>query len=252
MKTLSKVGSIHISRGNKKLSRNVGNFNLPACRTCPFFGACRNYCYALKAEKWPFVTNCRWDNFWATRRSSFVDEMVALIIKMRLKVLRIHGSGDIYSVPYAKMWAEIARRLPNVRFYLYTKSLPYTKSLKGLQNFTVIYSYGGKLDQLINPDVDNYARVVDSSADVQPDEHLCTAVTPTTIESQKICGRSCTYCHGERHQVRVCFLKHLVGKNWKTNTQSPNQRPNPTTPTPPPPPTPLCAAPPTGIQISRS
>jgi len=251
MKTLSKVGSIHLSRGNKKLSSCVGNFNLPARRTCPFYGICgRAYCYAVSAERFPGVTPCRWDNFWATRRATFIEDMVIQITQMGFKVVRIHESGDLYSLRYAGLWSEIARRLQDVRFYLYTKSIPYATTLKGLPNVTVIYSYGGKLDHLINPDTDNYARVVDSPADVQPNEHLCTGVKATTIESQKICGRTCTYCHGEGHQVRVCFLKHLVGKNWKTNTQSPNQRPNPTTPTPPPPPTPLCAPSPTGIQIS--
>ena len=93
LKTLSKIGSIHISRGNKKLSRKVGNFNLPACKTCPFQGICRDYCYALKAEKWPFVTCSRWDNFYASRKESFVDEMVAKITKTGLKAVRVHESG---------------------------------------------------------------------------------------------------------------------------------------------------------------
>jgi len=223
LKTLSKVGSIHISMGNKKLSRKVGNFNLPACRTCPFFGICRNYCYALKAEKWPFVTCSRWDNFYASRRDSFVDEMVVRITAMGLKVVRFQESGDIYTPEYAEDLAEIARRLPDVRFYLYTKSIPYTVPLKGQRNFTVIFSYGGKRDYLINPQTDNYARVVDSAKDVQPDEHLCKAVTSATKENQKVCGRTCTHCHGEGHQVRVCFLKHMSGKNWKANTQRPSK-----------------------------
>lgn len=222
---LWKVGSIHISRGNKKLSRRVGNFNLPACRTCPFQGTCRDYCYAVKAEKWKCVTCSRWDNFYASRRTTFVDEMVAKIVKMRLKVVRVHASGDLYTREYAKMWAEIARRLLDVRFYLYTKSIPYVAPLRGLPNFTVIFSEGGKRDDLIDKRTDNYARVVDSAADVQPDEHLCRAVTSTTKENQKICGRTCNHCHGEGHQVRVCFIKHMTGKNWNANTQ-PSPRAN--------------------------
>jgi len=223
IQTLWKVGSIHISKGNKKLSRKVGNFSLPPRRTCPFFGICgKAYCYAVSADKFRNVTCARWDNFWATRRPTFIDEMVARIIQMRLKVMRIHESGDVYNSAYAEIWGKIARRLPEVRFYMYTKSLPYTAPLKRLPNFTVIFSYGGKLDHLINPDTDNYARVVDSANGVQPNEHLCTAVTPTTIESRKICGRTCTYCHGDGHQVRVCFLKHLKGKNWTTYPQPPH------------------------------
>jgi hypothetical protein len=92
LKVLSKVGSLHISRGNSKISRKVGVFNLPVFRTCPFAGICKEFCYGIKAENgWPFVTCARWDNFYASRRDSFVDEMVALITRMRLKVVRFHA-----------------------------------------------------------------------------------------------------------------------------------------------------------------
>jgi Gene product 88 len=219
LETLWKVGSIHISRGNKKLSRRVGNFNLPACRTCPFFGICRDYCYAIKAEKWKYVTCSRWDNFYASRRTTFVDEMVAKITKMRLKVIRVHESGDVYNRTYAEDLAEIARRLPDRRFYLYTKSLPYVAALKQLPNFTVIFSYGGARDDLIDRQTDNYARVIDSLDEVEPGEYLCPAVAHAETEDQKICGKWCTYCQGVGHQLRVCFIKETKGKNWKTNNQ---------------------------------
>lgn len=189
LQTLSKVGSIHISRGNEKLSRKVGNFSLPAWKTCPFLGICRDYCYALKAEKWRHVTCARWDNFYASRRASFVAEMVDLITKMGLKVVRIHESGDIYNRPYAEMWAEIARRLPEVRFYLYTKSIPYVAPLKDIRNFTVIFSYGGKRDFLINQETDNYAGVVESLDEVQPGEYFCPAIAHADNEERKICGK---------------------------------------------------------------
>jgi hypothetical protein len=209
--TLSKVGSIHISKGNGKISSRVGVFNLPVRRTCPFAGICAGYCYGIRAENgWPFVTCSRWDNFWATRRASFVDEMVARITKMQLLVVR---------ASYGEALAEMARRLPDRRFYLYTKSIPYVRTLKQEQNCTVIFSYGGVMDSLINPKTDNYARVVDSVDEVQPGEYLCPAVAHAETEVQKICGRYCTYCQGNGYQVRVCFIKELKGKNWTTNTQ---------------------------------
>jgi len=218
VKTLSKVGSIHISRGNGKLSRDVGNFNLPVRRTCPFAGICSEYCYDRRAEKWLHVTCSRWDNFWATRRASFVDEMVTRITAMGFKVVRFHQSGDVYRPRYAGDLAEVARRLPERRFYLYTKSIPYVTALRCLPNFTVILSYGGARDHLINPKTDNYARVVDSVNEVQPGEYLCPAVAHAETEAQKICGKYCTYCQGNGHQVKVCFIKETKGKNWKADT----------------------------------
>jgi hypothetical protein len=40
-----------------------------------------------------------------------------MVESMRLKVVRIHEAGDSYPPAYARMWAEIARRLPAVKFY---------------------------------------------------------------------------------------------------------------------------------------
>lgn len=224
VKILSKVGSIHISRGNGKVSRKIGVFNLPVCRTCPFAGICSLYCYGRRAENgWSHVTCARWDNFYASRRSSFVDEMVMRISTMGLMVVRFHESGDVYNPQYAEDLAEIARQLPDRRFYLYTKSIPYVGALKQERNFTVIFSYGGARDYLIDPKTDNYARVVDGVSEVQPGEYLCPAVAHAETEEQKICGKYCTYCQGDGHQVRVCFIKELKGKNWKANPQRPSK-----------------------------
>jgi hypothetical protein len=152
--------------------------------------------------------------------------MVSRITMMRLMILRFHESGDVYNRQYAQDLAEIARRLPDRRFYLYTKSIPYVAILKQVPNFTVIFSYGGARDSWINAKTDNYARVVDVVDEVQPGEFLCPAVAHAETEDQKICGKLCTYCQGDGHQVRVCFIKELKGKNWKANSQPLSDNPS--------------------------
>jgi len=220
--TFWKVGSIHLSKGNGKISRNVGVFNLPVVRTCPYAWGCHAYCSGKRAENgWPHVTCARWDNFYASRRSSFVDEMVNRITTTGLMVVRFHEAGDVYHPRYAEDLAQIARRLPDRRFYLYTKSIPYVAALKQVRNFTVIFSFGGARDHLIDRQTDNYARVVDTPSEVQPGEYLCPAVAHAETEDQKICGVLCTYCQGDGHQVRVCFIKELKGKNWTANPRAP-------------------------------
>jgi hypothetical protein len=89
--------------------------------------------------------------------------MVAEIKSKRGKVvIRIHDSGDFYSRNYAEKWFAIMRECPDVEFYAYTKMVPLfrLKSMREIKpdNFTVIFSEGGKWDDMIR-DHDRHSRV---------------------------------------------------------------------------------------------
>ena len=140
---------VFISKGNTKLGL-LPNFNLPARSfilngkrmvTCP--GAsklCRQVCYAQKGMftmyytiPLEYVTN-----YLASLRDDFVETMVKQIriaednnieewrndygIEPSVKLFRLHTSGDFYSPEYARKWLEIAKALPDVHFYAYTKA----------------------------------------------------------------------------------------------------------------------------------
>lgn len=64
--------------------------------------------------------------------------------------VRIHESGDFYNGEYLKAWMLTAQRMPDVKFYAYTKSLPYVRSvqneLKDIPNLSITLSQGGKHD----------------------------------------------------------------------------------------------------------
>jgi len=140
---------VFISKGNTKLGL-LPNFNLPARSfilngqrvvTCP--GAsklCRQACYAQKGMftmyytiPLEYVTN-----YLASLRDDFVETMVKQIriaednnieewrntygIEPKVKLFRLHTSGDFYSPEYARKWLEIAKALPDVHFYAYTKA----------------------------------------------------------------------------------------------------------------------------------
>lgn len=142
---------VHISKGNAKLG-TLPNFNLPPRSfivneglpddlggavvgkdgrivTCP--GAtrwCRWNCYAQKGQ---FTANASVimreyaENFVASLQPDFVDTAVAAIRKALRgaePLFRLHVSGDFYSAAYARKWVEIAERLPDVHFYVYTKA----------------------------------------------------------------------------------------------------------------------------------
>ena len=202
---------IRVKRGNAKLHRNIGLFNLPTVTTCPGAGECLKFCYAMKPEKLykGHVVSSRHDNFKASLDPAFATDMVREIRRLKVKVFRPHESGDLYNQSYVNKWVDIARQLSDVRFFLYTKSLHLDLSvLSSLPNVTLIKSYGGKLDFKIDKDKDHYARVVDTPHDVKPGEYMCPDYRHGRTEDEKICGNLCRYCYGENHKVRVCFVKH--------------------------------------------
>jgi len=140
---------VFISKGNTKLGL-LPNFNLPARSfvlngqrvvTCP--GAslyCRKNCYAQKGVFAMFY-NIPLEyimNYLASLRDDFVETMVKAISEKeeetrrewhrdygkepQVQLFRLHTSGDFYSPEYARKWYEIAKKLPDVHFYVYTRA----------------------------------------------------------------------------------------------------------------------------------
>ena len=143
-----------ISWGNKKLKLDgIASFNIPPVSTCPARGECEKFCYATQGQQWMSSGyKRRVAGFKATLEESFVVLMTAELISEKVRTLRIHDSGDFYSPQYLLKWAQIARNLPHVRFYAYTKQVMLVKRLAGElpANFKVIQSIGGKFDEQIN------------------------------------------------------------------------------------------------------
>jgi hypothetical protein len=78
------------------------------------------------------------------------------------KALRVHDSGDYFSDPYTLAWLRIARAVPDVLIYSYTKEVDRFKRLvepDPPDNFKWIYSYGGRQDHLLDPSRDRVADV---------------------------------------------------------------------------------------------
>lgn len=64
--------------------------------------------------------------------------------------VRIHESGDFYNGEYLEAWMKVAERMPSIKFYAYTKSVPYVKwaedRLKNIPNLSITLSQGGRKD----------------------------------------------------------------------------------------------------------
>ena len=66
--------------------------------------------------------------------------IIAQIIADEIKLLRIHASGDFFSVEYVEMWKRIAIRFPGVAMWTYTKYAPAEKAFDDIANCNVVKS----------------------------------------------------------------------------------------------------------------
>jgi len=154
----------------------VLNFSLPAYKTitgktvCPFAKDCIKYCYAQKGNyRYPSVIKGLNNRYELSKTDQFVPKMNATIILERPTHIRIHDSGDFYSIEYLNKWVQIANDNKDVIFYAYTKSIPFFKRNKKNnnnwllpKNLKIIFSEGSKKDNLINTTKDRHARIFKS------------------------------------------------------------------------------------------
>lgn len=176
---------LSFSIANDKLQKlSITSFDLPAGYTCPFAKVCKTIahkkggkfagnksikqsgdirCYAASSEAmYPNVRKMRWRNFDLLNvYKGDVKGMSDLIIKSmhyhennnpRIRVMRIHSSGDFYSQEYLDAWVATAKTRPDILFYAYTKALPFWQKRKNQipRNFRLIASEGGTHDELMD------------------------------------------------------------------------------------------------------
>jgi hypothetical protein len=163
---------LSFQKGNSKLGKSIYTFSLPSGYTCPFAKDClakvnrltgkltdgphtQFRCFSASQEAlFPSVRKSRWDNFEKVKNAIKNNTLVDLIlnsIPKKATIIRVHVAGDYYNQVYFNAWMEVAKRLPSVTFYAYTKSISYWVNQLGNipSNFKLNASYGGKQDSLI-------------------------------------------------------------------------------------------------------
>lgn len=162
-----------LKKTGKQHKVQIVAFNLPVRKTCPMAKYCLSDCYAYSLTK--RYKSCA-TKYQYNYEQSLKDDFVARINDelsndwYLATYVRIHSSGDFYSVEYLDKWVKIAMSNPSITFYAYTKSVSIVKdyeSKNGLpKNLSITYSYGGVEDHLIDPKIDKHAIVIDDKADV--------------------------------------------------------------------------------------
>lgn len=190
-------GSNLLSDGmnNAKLKKTIAlnrahivTFSLPAAVTCPGADKClkAGYCCAGNYV-FPSVVDKLTRNYNASLSDTFVDKINAeLSDKWSFtQYVRIHPTGDFYSIGYFGKWVQIAIDNPDVTFYAYTKSVEIVKEYKdrfGLpSNMFIAFSYGSTRDDMIDPEKDSHAVVIG------PDDFIPSGYADGSINDVLMC-----------------------------------------------------------------
>ena len=186
------------------------NWGIPAFRdragfvTCPTAGACKEGCFARGG--WythrPVVLAAYERRLSLTRRPEFVETITAEIAKRKVARLRIHDAGDFYSPGYLGDWIRIMLDCPDTEFYTYSKRVAMLKlyAEQGAlpENFSVVFSYGGKEDYLINPEMDRHCRVFESVAELRRRGYVDASDDDSVAVSSRNHRIGIVY-HGQKH-----------------------------------------------------
>lgn len=203
-----KVRPSEILTQNSKMKKSgFYNFDLPGYKgaivengiirdiqTCPKAGKCVQFCFACQggynfnSAMLRHNRNLQWV---MDDPIGFSDAVVSEVLRRRkVKHARIHTSGDYLSMDYFMMWRDIMLRLPHVKFYSYTKQVSMFKNIKAMglmpDNFTVVFSYGGKEDHLIDRKVDRHARIFANQTKLANSRYSSAAETDESAANPNI------------------------------------------------------------------
>jgi hypothetical protein len=178
METLLGSGNSKLQKTAKEFGVKIFNFSIPAGNdkasgkiTCPFAGSCLKLCYAKKgAYRWGNVERALSRRYEASKEADFVERITDELNKVKKDkqiYIRIHDSGDFYSPTYFIKWLEIARLNPSVRFYAYTKSHSFIRSIELPENVDLIFSLGSKNDELIDVENERHSKIFYSVDEMQ-------------------------------------------------------------------------------------
>lgn len=196
---------------NTKLGDGIGAVSLPPLTTCPGKTEyCSKVCYATKGFfRMSNVQKSLAANYATTESDDFINQVNAQIKKQKLKALRIHPAGDLYSNEYIDKWITIVKDNPNVRFWVYTRSWRLASLTKKLQQLQSL------------PNIEVFASTDDTTAETPPNWLRVAAVSPSwdgydqsyvkcpNQKNKTITCEKCTYCFKPSGQkTNVVFKEH--------------------------------------------
>ena len=138
-------------KGNKKL-KFFAFSTLPGTLGCPGMGACKDWCYSLKAWRYPEPFFRQLQNLILVQAQSEYIVEAFQAIPMG-KTLRLYVDGDHDSYATLEMWFDLLKTRPDIEVYGYSKSwdlfLKYNASGQTFpSNYVLNLSSGSKYELL--------------------------------------------------------------------------------------------------------
>lgn len=196
---------------NRKLGPGVASFSIPAGKTCP--GASEwcsrpGVCYAGKGH-FTFLQNMKkyQANFESMMQPDFVERVVAEIRASNVRDFRIHVSGDFTSPFMVLKWIEVARALPSVNLWAYTRSwrlggglLRALEKLRAEPNVALYASYDDSIKE--TPPKDWLLAVTGDLFAIGEEMPIC----PNQMTGGRITCATCRICIEGRSSI--AFIPH--------------------------------------------
>lgn len=197
---------------NSKLGKSIGAVSLPAESTCPGKTLyCAKVCYAKKGFfRFPKINRSLQDNYEFSLTEDFVPFINAKLKKAKIKALRIHPSGDFYSLEYIDKWIAIAKANPTIKFWAYTRSwripemIPKLKELSEQKNLVLFAS----TDETTKEHPPSWIRIA-HVAKTWENVHHSFVQCPNQKNENITCDK-CTFCfkHTANIKQHVIFKEH--------------------------------------------
>lgn len=140
-----------------KFYEKVLIWNLPAVSTCPGASSyCLSVCYNADTRQEVFpVEQWRVNLWWTLNRPR---ELQAQILRQLSAIsspaaVRIHSSGDFFSLEYINFWSHIISSSPHISFWAYTRSWASSElrsaieALRALSNIQLFASWDSSMAQ---------------------------------------------------------------------------------------------------------
>jgi hypothetical protein len=178
----------------KLTGKKVYSFSLLSAHTCPGAKDCQSFaietpqgvrirdgkhtkfrCFSASQEVlFPNVYKSRKENMnilpLAAQSIKQAAEIIVDNIPKKAGIIRIHVGGDFKTLAYFDTWNTVARMMPDINFYAYTKSIPFWVKRLGLipNNLILTASIGGKYDDVAIQNGLRTATVYETIDDVPP------------------------------------------------------------------------------------
>lgn len=157
-KLVSPIGNVPtmLVNGNEKIGKGIYHFStLPGTKEYTVtingkeyktIGTCVRDCVGCYAMTGNYrysntINNIGIRNVLARDYMGWIEKAIkAQIEAENIKFIRIHASGDFFSIAYAEMWKRIAIAFPGVTFWTYTKNKECESIFNGIDNANIVKS----------------------------------------------------------------------------------------------------------------